>query len=154
TYERQRDAFDVNDPAKKWGPGGGLYRTTDGGKTFTKLTRGLPTCSLGRIGLCYSRKNPRTVFAVIESEKIGMGPPGTRPGSGRMNRNRPYGTFLGGQEANVQDRQGPEGFEYGGVFKSADGGGSWVRVNSLNPRPMYFSQIRVDPADDRRVYVL
>ena len=33
-YERQRDGFDGNDPAKKLGPGSGLYLTKDGGGTF------------------------------------------------------------------------------------------------------------------------
>ena len=31
---------------------------------------------------------------------------------------------------------------------------TWTRVNPLNPRPFYFSQIRVDPENDQRVYVL
>ncbi len=81
TYERQRDGFDGNDPEKKWGPGGGLYKTTDGGKTFRKLTKGLPTCQLGRIGLDYWKKDPNTVFAIVESEKIGMGPVQPRLGN-------------------------------------------------------------------------
>lgn len=67
---------------------------------------------------------------------------------------RPYAFASGGQAPNVQDQQGGMGFEYGGVYKSTDGGNTWTRINSLNPRPMYFSQIRVDPNDDRYVYVL
>src|SRR5947208_5538022 len=83
TYERQRDLYDTNDPSKKWGPGSGLYKTTDGGKSFQKLTKGLPTCNLGRIGIDYYRKNPKTVFVIIDSDKIGMGtPPKTTPGQG------------------------------------------------------------------------
>src|SRR5260370_618846 len=58
--------------------------------------------------------------------------PGTLPGV----RSRPYMAHLGGQVENVQDKQGPDGFQHGGVFKSTDGGESWTRVNSLNPRPM------------------
>ena len=54
----------------------------------------------------------------------------------------------------MQDQQGPDGHEYGGVYKSTDGGESWTRVNSVNPRPMYFSVVRVDPNDDQLVYVL
>ncbi len=61
---------------------------------------------------------------------------------------------VGGQQANVQKDQGKQGFNTGGVFKSADGGETWTRVNSLNPRPFYFSQIRTDPNDDKVVYVL
>ena len=62
--------------------------------------------------------------------------------------------MLGGQRHNMQDEQGTDGHEYGGVYKSTDGGVTWARVNSLDPRPMYFSEIRVDPQDDQRVYVL
>lgn len=67
---------------------------------------------------------------------------------------RPYTYSYAGQEPNVQQFQGPGAHEYGGVYRSNDGGESWTRVNSLNPRPMYFSQIRVDPSDERFVYVL
>jgi photosystem II stability/assembly factor-like uncharacterized protein len=235
-YERQRDGYDYNDPAKKFGAGSGLYRTSDGFKTFTKITKGLPTCKLGRLGIDWYRKDPRTVYLLVESEKIG-GPPqaagmpflgvqgedgekgarltqinrdgpaewaglriddvivglgdktigsyadlieevrrhktgdqvklhlrrgqetkeveltlaarGSAPGDGL-----PFLDRLGGQAANIQERQNPDGFQYGGLFKSTDGGESWTRLNSLNPRPMYFSQVRVDPSDDKYVYVL
>jgi photosystem II stability/assembly factor-like uncharacterized protein len=72
----------------------------------------------------------------------------------RRRPTRPYAQWYGGQRENSQNDQGPDGFEYGGVYRSSDGGESWVRINSVNPRPMYFSQIRVDPGDDRFVYVL
>ncbi len=70
------------------------------------------------------------------------------------NKNRPWGFWYGGQRENAQEQQGPDSFEYGGVYKSTDGGESWARVNSVNPRPMYFSQVRVDPTDDKYLYVL
>src|SRR5579883_221706 len=152
-YERQRDGYDYNDPAKKFGAGSGLYRTTDGGKSWQKITKGLPTCKLGRIGIDWYRKDPHVVFLLVESEKIG-GTPHPVAGKGSNGGTLPYLDRLGGQAENVQDKQGPNGFEYGGVFKSTDGGRSWTRLNSLNPRPMYFSQIRVDPNDDNYVYVL
>jgi photosystem II stability/assembly factor-like uncharacterized protein len=251
TYERQRDGFDTNDPSKKWGRGSGLHKTTNGGKTFKKLTEGLPTCDLGRIGIDYYRKDPNTVYLILESERIGMGPPqavqraaagdaymglqgedaedagarltrvveggpaekaglrvgdtitavsdkpvrgynallelareqkpgdkvkvkivragqalevdltyGTRPAGqaggqrGGVDPKRPFSATLGGQRENVQDQQGPEGYQYGGVYKSTDGGDTWTRINSVNPRPMYFSVIRVDPSDDKYLYVL
>src|SRR5262249_23590813 len=81
TYERQRDIYDLNDPIKKYGAGSGLYRSTDAGKTWKKITKGLPSCRLGRIGLDFSRKNPNVVFALVESEKIGMGPAGVGGGA-------------------------------------------------------------------------
>jgi S1-C subfamily serine protease/photosystem II stability/assembly factor-like uncharacterized protein len=67
---------------------------------------------------------------------------------------RPYSAIYGGQAANVQDVQGPNSHEFGGVYRSSDGGETWTRINSLNPRPMYFSQVRVDPLDEKYVYVL
>ncbi len=41
-----------------------------------------------------------------------------------------------------------------GVWRSRDRGASWERISDLNPRPMYYSHIEVDPSDPRRVYVL
>src|SRR5262249_2947497 len=71
-------------------------------------------------------------------------PPG-RPNSHPM---------LGGQIANAQEWQGPEGVNSGGIFKSTDKGETWIRVNSLNDRPFYFSVIRVDPTNDNIIYSL
>ena len=65
-----------------------------------------------------------------------------------------FAAALGGQQANVQDKQGPDGFQTGGIYKSTDGGDTWQRINSLNPRPFYYSQICVDPNDENHVYVL
>ncbi|MEM8733014.1 MAG: PDZ domain-containing protein [Planctomycetota bacterium] len=67
---------------------------------------------------------------------------------------RPYTFSYFGQLPNAQDQQGANGHEYGGVYKSTDAGESWMRVNSINIRPMYFSVIKVDPNDDQRVYLL
>jgi photosystem II stability/assembly factor-like uncharacterized protein len=67
---------------------------------------------------------------------------------------RPYTYSYFGQLPNVQDQQGKDGYKYGGVYKSTDGGATWQRVNSLNTRPMYFSVVKVDPTDEKNVYVL
>ncbi|HZP48328.1 MAG TPA: hypothetical protein VFB07_07340 [Vicinamibacterales bacterium] len=50
------------------GPEGGIYKTTNGGRTWTKLTRGLPTGDMGRIALATDgRKSPATVFALVNA---------------------------------------------------------------------------------------
>ena len=67
---------------------------------------------------------------------------------------RPYTYSYFGQSPNIQDQQGSEGYKYGGVYKSTDGGVTWQRVNSLNTRPMYFSVVKVDPSDEKNLYVL
>ena len=75
------------------------------------------------------------------------------PARGASNT-RPFGLGLGGQQANVQSRQGKNGFQTGGIYQSKDNGDTWTRINSLNARPMYFSVVRFDPTDDETIYAL
>ena len=42
----------------------------------------------------------------------------------------------------------------GGIFRSEDKGETWKKMSDTNPRPMYYSQIRVDPLNDQRIWVL
>lgn len=105
------------------GPEGGIYRSRDGGGSWTKLTNGLPA-QTGRIGLDVYAKDPRIVYAVVESDE-------------------------GGHALSPWTDQSREG----GVFRSEDGGDTWTRVSERNPRPFYFSKVRVDPKNDQRVYL-
>lgn len=50
------------------GPEGAIYKSTDGGATFKKLTTGLPTVDLGRIALAISPQNPDVVYASITAQ--------------------------------------------------------------------------------------
>ena len=96
------------------GPGSGLYKTTDGGESWVKLTdgeHGLPIGVIGRIGIDIYRNNPNVVYAIIEHKQ-------------------------------------------GGVFRSEDKGLTWKKMSSTNPRPMYYSKIRIDPNNDQRIWVL
>ncbi|MCA8975067.1 MAG: PDZ domain-containing protein [Planctomycetes bacterium] len=80
---------------------------------------------------------------------------GLRQG-GDLGRNPDYpnGGRLFGQKENVQDKQGDDGFETGGVFRSTDRGETWIRINSLTERPFYYSVIRVDPQDEQNLYAV
>lgn len=51
------------------GPGSGIYRSTDGGTTWTKLTKGLPKGPLGRIGLAAAPSDPQRIYALIEAKE-------------------------------------------------------------------------------------
>ncbi|HEX6560060.1 MAG TPA: hypothetical protein VF021_11375, partial [Longimicrobiales bacterium] len=102
---------------------GGIFKSTDAGATWKKLSNGLPALTR-RIGLSIYAKNPKIVYAIVESEQ--------------------------GGQSNIDDVQS----RAGGVFRSEDSGETWTRMSSLNPRPFYFSQIRVDPENDKRIYVL
>jgi photosystem II stability/assembly factor-like uncharacterized protein len=64
TYQRQRRNWGFNGG----GPGSGIYKTTDGGATWTKLTNGLPTVDKGRIALALFPADPRIVYATVEAK--------------------------------------------------------------------------------------
>jgi photosystem II stability/assembly factor-like uncharacterized protein len=50
------------------GPEGGIFKTTDAGKTWTQLKQGLPTGEMGRIGLSVCKSRPATVYAIIHAK--------------------------------------------------------------------------------------
>jgi photosystem II stability/assembly factor-like uncharacterized protein len=131
-YRVRRDAFSGGNPAVQTGPAAGLYKTADGGKTWQKLTRGLPDRPLGRCGLAVSRKDPRVLYAVVQTDRT---------------------TLVRETEWGQPARRSAQP-DTGGVFRSADRGETWTKLNDLCPRPFYFSQVRVDPADEQRVLVL
>ncbi len=118
-YARRRTPWSYSGGGKT----GGIFRTTDAGRTWTRLTNGLPA-EAGRIGLDVYRKNPKTVMAVVESD-------------------------LGGHLSEFESKS-----RAGGVFRSTDGGEHWERLSPYAPRPFYFSQLRVQPDDSSRVYLL
>ncbi|WP_244825864.1 VPS10 domain-containing protein [Carboxylicivirga linearis] len=51
------------------GPGTALYASNDGGDNWTKLTKGLPTSNMGKIGLAISPQNPDVLYAAIELDR-------------------------------------------------------------------------------------
>ncbi len=128
-YQVRRGPFAGGNPAVQTGPGSGLFKSTDGGETWSVLKQGLPRRPLGRCGLAVSRKDPRVVYAVVQTDLTS--------------------TTVSGQAAKTGGDP-----DHGGVFRSQDRGETWTKVNDLCPRPFYYGQVRVDPADDRRVYVL
>lgn len=64
-WQRDRKAYQF----ASGGPGSGLYKTTDGGKSFHKITKGMPEGELGRIGLDVLIKDPKVLIATIEAGK-------------------------------------------------------------------------------------
>lgn len=62
-YQRRRHVWTLVDG----GPESGLHKSTDGGKTWRKLTEGLPKETLGRIGLALAPTEPDTVYAIVEA---------------------------------------------------------------------------------------
>ncbi|MHB8839152.1 MAG: hypothetical protein ACYC7F_09400, partial [Gemmatimonadaceae bacterium] len=121
SYERLRTPYSL----KSGGPGSALWKSSDGGKTWTEITgSGFPTGPKGRIGLSVSLSNPDVIYAMVEA---------ARPSKD--------GKF-------TSERVPPDN----GLYRSADAGKTWVKTNNANVRPFYYSQVRVDPKNPDRVY--
>ncbi len=116
-------------------PGGGLYKSTDGGDTWKSLTGGLPTDEfVGKIGIAVAPSNPNRVWAVVDDIGAGVAP---SRGAGRPPAS-PSGTG-------------------GGVYLSDDAGAHWKLVNSesrLWGRGWYFDAVSVDPTNPDQAYVI
>ena len=118
------------------GPGGGIFKSTDGGTTWRQLTEGLPTVLQANLAIAPS--NPRVLYATV----AGATPP-TGGGGGRGGRGG------GGGGGGV------------GFYKSTDGGEHWALANAggaPDPRPLGrigggdLPTITVDPRNENVVY--
>ncbi len=120
---RRHPWLDYHTPAV--GPGSGIWKSTDGGRSWAPATpgapglvssdpSGLPTVPMGRIGLAVA---PRTGDA------------------------RVYATIDAGKQS--------------GLYRSEDGGAHWKRINDdASLANSYFSRVTVDPRDPDTVYVM
>ncbi len=130
-YQRRRSACCMNGG----GPGSALYKSTDGGDTWTKVTgTGFPTGPLGRIAVDVFRQSANLVYATVEGPQVravagAAGAAGAAPSSASPTVNST------------------------GLYRSDDGGATWRKMSSTNARPMYFSQLRIDPVNPDRVYM-
>jgi photosystem II stability/assembly factor-like uncharacterized protein len=117
-------------------PGGGIFKTTDGGAKWEKLTNGLPQGTTGRIGLDICRKNPDIVYAVVDNFSL-------RPGA---------------TEQRDTSFAAPASYVGGEVYRTDDSGRTWRRVSregeDVSRKAGYsFNQLRVDPNNPDRVFI-
>ena len=120
TYQRRRHVWTLIDG----GPESGIQRSTDGGKTWRRITAGLPVGQLGRIGFAISPVNPDIIYATVEAETATGGRGGGEAGAGAG----------------------------GGIFRSVDGGLTWERRSTYTAQPMYYAALVADPFNAQRVY--
>jgi photosystem II stability/assembly factor-like uncharacterized protein len=127
------------------GPGGGIYKSVDGGDTWTELTNGLPKAGIGRTGIAVSPTNPKRVYAVVDC-LIPEAPPTTEPPLGT-----PAPATVGGVRTGAAAPSGQ-----GGFFRSDDAGATWTKMSNdmaLWGRGWYFEKVTVDPKNPDIVYV-
>ncbi|HEY4492001.1 MAG TPA: glycosyl hydrolase, partial [Acidobacteriota bacterium] len=94
------------------GPGGGLYKSTDAGKTWSKIQNGFPKGDLGRIAIAVAPSKSSVLYATVEANKTAL-------------------------------------------YRSEDSGASWKQLSTdinVQVRPFYFSHLVVDPKDHNRVF--
>ncbi len=132
------------------GPGSALYKTTDAGKSWTKLGGGLPASWLGRIGVSISRQDPNTVYAVVEVVDSSSDPARQRllQGFGETTADPLFRSDDAGKTwRQVAPPAAPAGAPAGG---RGGGRGGY----SAGDTPYYYSQVRVDPNDRNHVVIL
>lgn len=154
-----------------WKAGGdrGIYKTSDGGQTWTRVLEAGPDA--GGTDLVMDPSNNKVIYAATyQRRRASWGFNGGGPNSAiwkTVDAGRSWTKLENGLPAGDKGRIGLDVYrrnpnivyariehpKEGGVYRSEDGGASWSKVSSTNPRPMYFSQIRIDPSDDKRIYV-
>jgi len=136
TYEMERRPWYF----EAGGPESAIYKTSDGGDSWSKLGDGLPSGKIGRIGLDIYRGDSNIIYAVVEN----------------LNLRKPTKEE---READREEGNKPHDRPYGGeVYRSDNAGASWRKVNRLEDNvggkaPYSFNQIFVDPNDDQSVFV-
>ena len=128
TYQRRRNACCMNGG----GPGSGGWKSVAGGDNWSRVTGGgFPDGPLGRIEVDVYGRDDQVVYALVEGPRVGGNGPGGRDQS---------------EDGEVENLTG--------LYRSQDGGVTWTLMSNTKPRPMYFSQVRVDPVDLRVDFVI
>ena len=114
------------------GPGSALWKSADGGATWTEVTGGgFPAATKGRIGIAIAPSNGKIIYAMVEADTT------------------PHALAAGEKPDSTKRAKSPSG-----LYRSTDGGATWTLQfrNLGDARPFYYSQVRVDPKSPDRVY--
>ncbi len=137
------------------GPGSGMFKSTDGGDTWTDVTRnpGLPKGTLGRLNVTVSRADSKRLYAMVEAEDGGTfrsddgGATWQRASNDRELWQRPF--YFGRLYADPQDRNSVWVLNFY-AWKSTDGAQTFSRVNTTHAD---HHDLWLDPNDPQRLII-
>jgi photosystem II stability/assembly factor-like uncharacterized protein len=131
-YDKDRKPWEIVES----GPESAVYKTVDGGDKWERLSGGLPSGRIGRIGIDIYQKNPQILYALLENQNQRSGAE-----SKDVSATSPLASGIIGNE----------------LYRTDDAGTSWRKVTDVNvaggKAPYSFNQIRINPHDDQTVLV-
>ena len=151
SYQRRRHVWTLING----GPGSGIHKTTDGGKTWHKISTGVPAGDLGRIGLAMAPTKPNVLYAIIEADDKDKGVyRSTDFGeswdkrSGHMTSSPQYYNELIVDPNDADIVYSVDTFTH----RSEDGGKSWSRL-SIDSRHVDDHALWIDPDNSDHLYI-
>ena len=135
------------------GPGAGIFKSSDGGNTWTQLTNGLPSEGVGRIGLAVSPTNRNRIYAIVDAKAGGLfsssdaGATWTKVSTD--NRIWGRGWYFNKVTADPKD---PDTVfvQNTSIYKSTNGGKNWTAIKGA-PGGDDYHQLWINPDDPKRM---
>jgi photosystem II stability/assembly factor-like uncharacterized protein len=151
-WNTRRPPWSIYPPS--YGPGSGLYKSTDGGANWQQLTSGLPADGVGRIGIAVAPSNRSRVYAIVDSKEGGLfrsddaGAAWSRASGDSRIWGR--GWYFGKVAV---DPKNPDLVYVSntGVYRSRDGGRTFGEPFKGSPGGDDYHQLWIDPADGNRM---
>lgn len=150
-WNTRRPPWSVYPPS--YGPGGGIFKSMDGGDTWQQLTKGLPTERVGRIGIAVAPASSNLVYAIVDAKEGGIYRSNDAGASWRKMSDEKRIWGRGWYFCNVVvDPNNPETVYVSNtsLYRSTDGGKNWTSIRGA-PGGDDYHQLWIYPDDPKRM---